>query len=372
MKILIPTGAFPPEIGGPATYVPRLANALCNQGHDVTVMTYTSANGFDDTQFPFKIIRLNVNGRLHRWLHTVWQLIRQIRQHEVVYVNGLLFETAVATLFVRRPMLAKVVGDIAWERARDKGWVTDNIDTFQKRVYELKIEVRRSMRDWSIHRMRHVIVPSQYLYKIVSRWFVDPRLIQIIYNAYEPPFGKADSINFPLKNQQRLITVCRLVNWKGVDGIIEMVSQLPNTDLLIVGDGPERETLTKLVVQKGISDRVHFTGNLPHEGVMAALKTADLFVLNSIYEGLPHVLLEALAMGVPIVATRIGGTPEVVVEGENGRLTPINNLPQLTQTVSETLQQLDQYQVELPQQFTLENMINQTIELILHTGTQHA
>jgi glycosyltransferase involved in cell wall biosynthesis len=141
-------------------------------------------------------------------------------------------------------------------------------------------------------------------------------------------------------------------------------------DLLIVGDGPERENLERLVAEYNLQMRVHFTGSLSHEAVIAALKTADLFVLNSIYEGLPHVLLEALAVGLPIVATRIGGTPEVVVDGVNGRLTPISNIPQLTQTIQEAVGNLDQFDVTLPPQFKLETMLDQTIELLLHTGDQ--
>lgn len=371
MRILIPTGAFPPEIGGPATYVPRLADALIERGHDVTVMTFTQAEGFDDSQFEFALIRLPKKGRVGRWISTVWQLIGQIRQHDLVYVNGLLMETAVATLFIDRPMVAKVVGDIAWERARDKGWVTHTIDFFQTRAYGLKIELRRSMRDWALHRMTHVIVPSYYLRDIVARWFVDPRLIRVIYNAYKPPIDTAEPIQCHLNSKYRLVTVCRLVNWKGVDGLIRILADLPDCDLLIVGDGPERSALEQLTKQLNLSSRVHFTGSLTHASVMSALKSADLFVLNSVYEGLPHVLLEALAAGLPIVATKIGGTPEVVVEGINGRLSPINDEEKLTESIRNALENLVSYQVELTDQFKLETMLNETINLLLSAGNDH-
>ncbi|MEM7333422.1 MAG: glycosyltransferase family 4 protein [Chloroflexota bacterium] len=371
MKILIPTGAFPPEIGGPATYVPRLAKALVEKGHNVTIMTFTQADGYDDSQFNFKLIRLPKKGRLDRWINTVWQLMRQLRQHDVAYVNGLLMETAVATLFVIRPMVAKVVGDIAWERARDKGWTSHTIDFFQTRVYDIPIEARRAMRDWALHRMKYVIVPSQYLRSIVSKWFVDPRLIKLIYNAYEPPLDQPSAVDFPPKKGHRLITVCRLVNWKGVDGILKTVQNTPNCDLLVVGDGPEKENLEKLSRNLKIQNRVHFLGSLSHASVIEALKTADLFMLNSVYEGLPHVLLEALAVGLPIVATEIGGTPEVVLHGVNGRLTPINNLEKLTESTHTALKNRLTYQVELTDKFKLETMIEQTTDLLIEAGIKH-
>lgn len=369
MKILIPTGAFPPEIGGPATYVPRLAKALVECGHDVTVITFTQSEGYDDSIFPFRLIRLPNDGRYQRWLNTVWQLIREMRRHDIAYVNGLLLETAVASIFANRPMVAKVVGDIAWERARDKGWTHHTIDFFQTRVYRLPIESRRSMRDWALHRMKYIIVPSEYLRTIVSRWFVDPRLIKVIYNAFEPPLDEAREIDVPLTNKHRLITVCRLVNWKGVNGIIRALKDIPECDLLIVGDGPERQFLEDLTKELELTDRVYFTGNLTHASVMAALRTADLFVLNSVYEGLPHVLLEALAAGIPIVATRIGGTPEVVEDGVNGRLVPIRDREKLTQSIREVLKNPVPYQVELPNRFKLETMIDQTIDLLLEAGS---
>ena len=370
MKILIPTGAFPPEIGGPATYVPRLATALIQMGHEVTIMTFTPANGYDDSKFKFNLIRLPKIGRIRRWINTVWRLIQQMRHHDIVYVNGLLLETAVAAFFVDRPMVAKVVGDIAWERARDKGWTYHTIDFFQTRVYGLPIESRRSMRDWALHRMNYVIVPSKYLQSIVSKWFVDPRLIKVIYNAYDPPLDQPADIDFPPKNGNRLITVCRLVNWKGVEGILKTVHDIPDCDLLIVGDGPERAHLEQLSQSLKIDNRVHFLGSLPHASVIAALETADLFLLNSIYEGLPHVLLEALAVGLPIVATEIGGTPEVVIDGVNGRLTPIKDQKKLTESTRNALKNRLSYQVELTEKFKLETMIEQTVELLVTAGTK--
>jgi glycosyltransferase involved in cell wall biosynthesis len=72
----------------------------------------------------------------------------------------------------------------------------------------------------------------------------------------------------------------------------------------------------------GISDRVIFTGGVPRSSVLAYLKAADLFILNSSYEGLPHIILEAFASGLPVVATSAGGTQEVVEDGVNGLLVP--------------------------------------------------
>ena len=367
MKVLIPTGAFPPEIGGPATYVPLIARALVNRGHEVTVITLTEAEGHDDKQYPFRVIRLLPYGRIRRWMHTVSQLIVLMRQHDMVYVNGLLLETYVASLTNRKPMVAKVVGDIAWERARAKGWVTESNDLFQQRVYDRRIETRRTMRDLALGRMRQIIVPSQYLKQIVSAWNIDGRLIDVIYNAYRPT--PTEPFHNPLTTHTKLVTVCRLVNWKGVDKIISLLPELPDTGLLVVGEGPERAGLEALVKKHHLSERVHFTGTVEHGQVLSAIRSSDLFVLNSSYEGLPHVLLEALAMETPIVATRVGGTPELVIDGKNGRLVPFGHAEQLQMAISEVAAHPERYRATLPEQFQPEIMVSQTIDLLLEVGT---
>ncbi len=89
--------------------------------------------------------------------------------------------------------------------------------------------------------------------------------------------------------------------------------------MVVVGDGPLFNTL------KGNADleapgRIYFTGQLDHERTMGWVKSADVFVLNSTYEGLSHVLVEAMALGTPVVATEVGGNPELIKNKENGLL----------------------------------------------------
>lgn len=120
--------------------------------------------------------------------------------------------------------------------------------------------------------------------------------------------------------------VGRLADVKGVPVLIEAVSQLsgkhPDLTLRLVGDGPDRAALEAEVVRRGLQDRVHFLGYRSQTEVAAELSRTDVFVLPSFAEGVPVVLMEAMAAQVPVLTTRIAGIPELVEDGVSGRLVP--------------------------------------------------
>jgi len=120
------------------------------------------------------------------------------------------------------------------------------------------------------------------------------------------------------------VTVGRLVPVKGYSFLIHAMGKLsqtvPNVKLLIAGDGSERESLERQVLNLGLEDRVLFLGL--REDIPEILSCGDLFLLSSVNEGFGLVLLEAMAFKLPIIATRVGGVPEVVEDGKTGLLIP--------------------------------------------------
>jgi starch synthase (maltosyl-transferring) len=121
--------------------------------------------------------------------------------------------------------------------------------------------------------------------------------------------------------------VGRLDPQKGVDMLLRAaalaMSQLPQLHLVLAGAGPERDALVQLARQLGIQSRAHFLGL--RSDVPSLLRAADLFVLSSRWEGMPNAVLEAMAAGLPVVATRTEGTTELVREGETGLLVDIDD-----------------------------------------------
>jgi glycosyltransferase involved in cell wall biosynthesis len=135
-----------------------------------------------------------------------------------------------------------------------------------------------------------------------------------------------DASLFPLRRHEgrgrRLLFVGRLAPEKGCLLLLEAVAQLSDVTLDVVGDGPSRAALRERAAALGIADRVVFHGYMDEAGVRQRLAETDVFVMTSFAEGVPVVLMEALAAGVPAVATRIAGIPELIEDGVTGFLVP--------------------------------------------------
>jgi glycosyltransferase involved in cell wall biosynthesis len=321
LRITLPTGIFPPDIGGPASYVPRIADALAARGHSVDVLTLADdPAGEGKYAFPVRRIRRGMP-RIPRMIRTISILAASARKADLIYANGLFIEAAFAAMLARRPLAMKIVGDWAWERACNRGEKILSVEEFQAHQQSPRSELVKRLRTWVTRRADVIITPSRYLRTVVAGWGIPAEKIEVVYNALETP-PETDSARFPPFAGITLVTVARLVPWKGVDGLLELIAGRKDWRLFVIGDGPERGNLESLAVRLGASERSIFTGGLPREQVFAYLKSADVFILNSLYEGLPHIILEAFAAGIPVVATSAGGTKEVVEDGVNGLWVP--------------------------------------------------
>lgn len=319
MNLLIVTGIFPPDHGGPASYVPRMASALAGRGHNIiAVVTLSDRLRHNDSAFGFRVVRL-LRGEFKpvRWLRTVFAIRKYAAQADAVYLNGLVMEGVVATRLLRRkPTAVKVVGDLIWEKARNQNATSLDIDAFQVVSMPAAWRFLRWLQKSYTACVDAVIVPSDYLAGIVRRWGVDAHRIHTVYNAVDPVEADENGDDRRAKAWD-MIVVARLVPWKGLDAVISAAAALGKR-LKVVGDGPMRDDLEALA--QNLKADVTFTGHVQQSQVGREIRSARLFVLNSSYEGLPHIVLEAKSAGVPVLATKVGGTPETIDHGVNGWL----------------------------------------------------
>lgn len=327
MNILFVTGIFPPDHGGPASYVPRMAAALAERGNNVEVICLSDRLDHDDSARPFKVHRLPRRTfwplRIAKTVFTVWS---SARRNALVFVHGLGSESAIGAALAGRTTVFKVVGDYAWERAVGRGAYSATIDEYQTAPKNLTLRFFDFIRTFPLRWSRHIIVPSHYLKRIVSGWDIPSEKITVIYNAAAPiPQAPSQLAPLPEWKGRTLLTVCRLVPWKCVDAIIRRLPHLPDTRLVIAGGGILEKELAALAEQLGVANRVIFLGHISSAEVRERLRCADAFVLNSTYEGLPHVVLEAMAVGIPVIATNAGGTGEVVEHDVTGLLIPVGD-----------------------------------------------
>jgi len=376
LRIALPTGIFPPDIGGPASYVPRIAEALTLRGHAVSVITLA-----DDpdpaAEYPFPVMRIaRRTARIPRMARTISAVADAARDADVIYANGLFIEAAFAAAIARKPLLMKIVGDWAWERARNCGAGGDSVEEFQSRAQAPRWEAVKRLRTEVTRRADRILTPSRYLRGVVSAWGVPEDRITVVCNALEDP-PDAPPAEMPLFAGRTLITVARLVRWKGIDEIIDMLPEKADWRVVVIGDGPERESLMSLAERRGVSDRVMFTGGVPRAKVFSYMKSSDAFVLNSLYEGLPHILLEAFAAGLPVVAAASGGTREVVDDGVNGLLVPPRRKEMLAAAVEKVFSDpklrrglIDGGRRTLQSRFRWETMVAETETLLADTAAR--
>lgn len=324
MRIFVASGIFHPNSGGPATYLYRLLPELQARGHQVRALAYGNAPTAD---YPYPLQRIPFGGPpFARWVR-FWRAYRRgAAWADLVYVNTLGLPRSGDR---RAARVMKVVGDYAWERCVTRNWLPpdEDIDAFQSRVYAPHVEWYKASRARAVRAMERVIVPSEYLRRMVIGWGAAPQRVQVIYNALERAPAAASPSRAEARAQlawepggRYLLTAARLTAWKGVDHLIDALAQTPGVRLAVAGDGPELDALKRRAANRQVADRVVFLGNVPHERLGALMRAADYVALYSGYEGLSHTLLEALYAGTPVIASARGGNPEVVQDGVNGLL----------------------------------------------------
>ncbi len=329
---LLVTDIFPPDIGGPATFIEQLAHHLARDGHAVTVVcTSVRPHEAADRARPFRVHRIGRRARspAHS-LRVRAVLAAEVLRHRHILCNGLEYPTYQVCSLLRRPYVLKVVGDAAWEAARNLGLTHLSIHEFQATdpagtAWEGLVRKRTRF----VRGAAMVITPSDYLRRMVIAWRGDAAHAVTVHNGV--PLGEL--AGRPLRRRAggpfEVLFVGRLAGWKGVDTLLEAAAGLAGVHVTVAGDGPERAALAVLAERLGMAAAVTFTGALPRAAVQAQMAQAHVLVLASSYEGLSHTLLEASALGTPCIASDCGGNPEVIRHMENGLLVPYGDVAAL-------------------------------------------
>lgn len=370
MRIFIASGIFHPESGGPATYLHHLLPELVRRGHTVSALSFGDG---PTAGYPYPLTRIPRRNYVLRQWDYYQAAARLWPGHDMAYIHslGLPLPAGIG------PRIAKIVGDTAWERAMNRGWVPPqtDVDDFQSRRYGPMVELNKALRAREARALDRVIVPSEYLKRMVTGWGVAPERVSVIYNAHpagteSQPISQSEArrqLNLP--EGPLLLTPARLTVWKGIDTSLRALAGFSQARLVVAGDGPERPALERLAADLGVAGRALFAGRVPNEQMALYYRAADYTLLVSGYEGLSHVLVESLAAGTPAVASDKGGNPEVVRHGVNGLLTPYADV----ETLGETLRQafvpgrraeLASHVAEGLDRFDWDRMVSQTIEVL--------
>ncbi|MEQ8767387.1 MAG: glycosyltransferase [Planctomycetota bacterium] len=270
-----------------------------------------------------------------RWID--WALVRQLtalmRRERVDIVQTTLFYADVAGAWAAAR--AGIDNVLAWETVSSPKWLR----------WDRKLAYRFTQK-WR----RQVIAVSQRTAQyLVDERGIDSDRVQVIpYGVDLTRFtpGKSAGLRAELDldpGARILVTVARLVDEKGHRFLIEAARSIletcPEAHFAFLGDGPLAEDIATRAKSLGIDDHIHLLGF--RRDVSALLTSADIFVLPSLYEGLPNAVLEAMAAARPVVATAVDGTQEAVVDGETGLLVPPGDPDALVDPIVRLLQEPD-------------------------------
>jgi glycosyltransferase involved in cell wall biosynthesis len=326
MRILIATGLYAPQIGGPATYTAFLEAHLAHHGITPTVLPFSSV-----AQYP----------RFLRHLVYAYKLIRLARAHDVLYALDTVsvgVPVLCAHMLTRVPYLLRVPGDYAWEQGQIRFGVTDTLDEYRMHAPEdWRVRVLAWLQSCVARRALHVVVPSEYLKSVVMGWGVPQERITRIYSALKEVSVR--EARGELRAQYGydglvITSAARLTPWKGMRVLIDAVYTLRKeglpVSLEIMGDGVCATELNEYVMRLGAGDYIHLRGSVSREELAKRIKASDAFVLNTAYEGLSHQLIEVMHLEVPIITTPVGGNRELITDQVDGLLVPFNNGAALT------------------------------------------
>lgn len=346
IKILIASGIYPPDFRGPATMLKALPGTLEKNDFLVKIITYSDIKAtVEEKGKVFRILRRGPAWLRHaKYFFTIFKLAGR---SDVIYATDIYSVGYFAYLLKKilgKKYIIRFAGDSAWETAVRLGLTNDYIVDFQKKTYNQLIEKLKSRRRKIMIKADKVIVVSRFLAGIAAAVGVKKDQIKLIYNSVDfiednSTSAKIAKVRSSYGEPVKIIVSAGELNpWKGFDGIIKSLLEIKKNlknkvYLLILGDGQEKENLKKLAEELGVSRQVIFLGKIGHSEIINYFKAADVFILNSNYEGLSHTLLEVMKAGRPIICSNIEANREVIEDNKSGLIVNYNDAGEISRAV---------------------------------------
>jgi glycosyltransferase involved in cell wall biosynthesis len=335
MRILyVVTGA---EYGGAVAHVAGLMRADIKQGHTVGLIAapekrlISESNNIGVQMFPNRFFVRRV--KIQDDVRAIWTVFRAIRafKPDIVSAHSTKagYAARLACVLLRKPVVFTAHG---WAFSAGQA-------TWRRKLLPLAERMAALVTD-------RIICVSQYDLELALKLKVAPaRKLALVHNGIDPqPFLNADGSGvrreFGLKNVTVLTMVARLAPPKDPLTLLSACKMLKGEfRCLIVGDGELRQEAEKLVSENQLGDKVIFTGE--RSDIPEILAASDVFILASYKEGLPLTIIEAGMAGLPVVASRAGGIPEIIQEGITGFTVPPGNAPDLAEVIQKLLDDAD-------------------------------
>ena len=248
-----------------------------------------------------------------------------------IFANGLHEESVIASKILRKSITIKVVGNPIWERAKNRGLTTLDINSFNDSTIPKQLFFENKLFCWTLKVADKVIVPSKELETLMK---------QLSKNCQTQVIPNGVKVQNLVKRQKKydVIFFGRLTQWKELETLINAVNKC-QASLVIAGDGPERFSLEKIA--KALGANVTFVGEQTSENLKKLIEESRIFCLPSSYEGMSHSLLEAMASEIPVIVSDIEPNLELIKNETNGLIFRLRNSENLSEKIKLLLDKTD-------------------------------
>jgi glycosyltransferase involved in cell wall biosynthesis len=269
-EVLLIAGIYPPQSGGPAIFTSRFKDWLVDQNIPTKVISYCLCEDTEDTDVHFVSLKQN---RFKAFIQFIYLLKKYSKKNTLILSNGAFLETFFASFLTRRKYVVKIPGDQVWEFSVNRRWTSSSIEKFQNEKIFLVQRIFRIILNLAYKNSKSVIVPSQQLANFAEKWGIVEHKINLIYNCVDPNKFKVKKTDYKVYD---VITVCRLVPWKGLEELVSCVSEL-NLKLAIVGDGPLLNDLKNLASK--FQSNIDFLGTIDNNKLEDILNKSKKYFL---------------------------------------------------------------------------------------------
>lgn len=332
-RVLVVSGIWPPDVGGPASHGPAIGRYLSASGHEVRAVV--SGEQPDPAPFPVRVLRRD-KPLPERMVRGFTGLVDATRWPDAIYATGMYHRTAIASALTRTPLVIKLTSDPAYDRSRNRNWFSGTLEDFQATPGDRRVRALKAARDRALRQADAVLIPSRYLAQMARDWNLDADRVHVVPNPADLPAPSAprEALRARLGlNGPTAVYIGRFALAKDVATLVEAAAAVPELDVVLVGDGPERAALEAQIAQLGLTGRVRLHPSVDRAGVADWFHAADVSVLPSQWENFPHGVVESLAVGTPVVASDVGGVSEILEDDAYGRLVPSRSPDVLAQTL---------------------------------------
>jgi glycosyltransferase involved in cell wall biosynthesis len=313
MRILIATGIFPPDIGGPATYAPAIAAKLHEAGWNVSVLAFSDSPQHDSgISYPFRLVRIVRGNRLLNRVRFFFAALREARDADLVYTldwfaAGL--PVALAAKILRKPYVVRVGGDWAWESAYSEssdGQPVPLGDFYERGLYRHGANgVAYRIIRFVLRGASRVIFNSDMQRELYLRFYgLSAARVSTICNPV--PRVETTDIARGIPTHE-IVYWGRLVVLKNLGSLVRAFAKarLPEDyTLALIGDGPQKRHLAKLIAETGLQNRIRLEPPMPLPELLARVKNCRAAIVPSWTEISPNQVCESLAIGLPALVTK--------------------------------------------------------------------